>query len=352
MASIDEYLNSRIAGGNPDGPVPLGNDTTIELTAEGTPVDAPVVGQVAEPVVEVAPVVDQVADPALEVEGQPLATNWRLKADTVEEKQMAALIRSGTSWKEAADRVYGVTIAPAAADPHVEQVADQPAITEVIASKEARLAEIDAILDREVEDSGGVGVTLTAEIRALQKESQGILRELPTLQTQARSQQNAEQREFNHTYGEWEAAAIADFPDIAVKGTPFYAAVAAESERLAASDDPILQLPDCAYLVAARIARTTGYKAPVGSAAVAAPVVAQPAAAAQAALPPPVTPRAVGSVSGGAASDAHRVTVAPVQASALDSYRETVAARGRGAEGIMAGLDSMIKGFAGAAAAR
>lgn len=361
--SIDAYLDSRIATPDSPTPVPEGHGNTIELSPSGVPVDPPVAEPVTEPVVP-AP------EPGVETPVEPVEPTL-----TVEERATAGEFAQGRfRIKDEGDKALimyarsnGITIAEAAAVLH-PQATPAPAaaptlepepttLASVIQGKEARLAEVRAAIKGEIDAAGESGVTVTREFRAMQEEEMDLARELPVLIVDhkmevAREQRN-EQREFNTSYDQWEDAAKKDFPDLTVPTSTYFQSVAAESARLAVSKDPqdraLLLQPDCAYLVATRVARQVGYKPAVGVAAVA--PAATPTPAAPAAVPAPAAlPRAIGAAPGSSGSDAHRVTVAAPAASALESYRQAVAVD-RSASGIMAGLDSMYKGMKAGAAA-
>lgn len=362
--SIDAYLDSRIATPDSQTPAPEGGGASIELTPSGAPVNPPVVEVTPEPVVPAAePAVEPVlpvepAEPALSAEEAATAGEFAQGRFRIKDPQDKALIMyaraNGMTIAEAA-QAMNPAAAPAAA---VEPPTPEPTTSDAIAAKEARLADLRASINAEIDAAGESGVTVTREFRAMQQEEMDLTRELPLLQVDHKmavaASRRAEQREYDTQFTQWEEAAEQDFPALAEPAHPYFAAVAAESTRLAASTDDrdkaFLQQPDCAYLLAARVAKQTGYKPAVGVAA-AVPVPVAPTPAAPAAAPAPsALPRAIGAAPGSSASEAHRVTVASPTPSPLEGYRQAVAAN-RDAPGIMAGLDQMMKGFKAGAAA-
>lgn len=295
-------------------------------------VQIPVVEQAAEPVVPVVPAVD-VDAPAGELPN-------RFRFSTDEDKAVAMLARSrGVSLVEAA-RIY------ADSAPVAEAAAVVP---DVIATKEARLGEIEAAFDKLTEEAGDVGYTITPEIRALQKEQAALLRELPVLQVEAKQAEDREERQFLRQdaidFTKWNDEAGKDFPEMLVPGSAMFRAVEEEAAKVSDPTHPFWGAPDRAYLVAARAAKRIGY---VPAVALPGGDPAKPAAAAPAALQTQqALPRAMGVVPGAATSSTPRITVATGPASAVDLLKQGIAAVGNaGREGVRAGLELIISGGA------
>jgi hypothetical protein len=350
--TIDSILTGAIAGTTPDAAVltPGAGASPGEIlqaqlrNGELEVLAAPVVEVAAETVVAAAaePVV---AEPTLSTEETATAGEFAQGRFRIKDEGDKALIVFA--------RANGLTIAQAAAQmagtahAQVEAPVVQPALSEIIAAKEARFQEIRSLLQEDVRASGGVGTTNTEEREALLNEKDDLLRELPLLQVDAKMaaarEQRVNQTAFNTEFDKWETAALEEYPDSGTVGTPLHTAIKAEAERLQAEGDPILAMPDCAYLVAARVARQTGYVKP----AAAAPVTVAPVVPVAQALP-----RAIGSAPGSVVSEAHRVTVASAELTPLQKFQNMVSGAAGGVQMSMAeALGSLVNGGSPAGAA-
>jgi hypothetical protein len=351
--TIDSILTGAIAGAAPDAAVltPGAGASPGEIlqaqlrNGELEVLAAPVVKVAAEPVVAAAAKPVVAAEPTLSTEETATAGEFAQGRFRIKDEGDKALIVFA--------RANGLTIAQAAAQmagtAHVQVEAPvvQPTLPDIIVAKESRLAEIRADLDAQIAESGGVGLTLTAEVRALQKEEADLTRELPVLQVDHKMatarEQRVSQTAFNTEFDKWETAALEEYPDSGTVGTPLHTAIKAEAERLQAEGDPILAMPDCAYLVAARVARQTGYVKP----AAAAPVTAAPVVPVTQALP-----RAIGATPGTVVSEAHRVTVASAELTPLQKFQNMVSGAAGGVQMSMAeALGSLVNGGSPAGAA-
>ena len=78
---------------------------------------------------------------------------------------------------------------------------------------------------------------------------------------QKAADQRTAQVQYDHEYKRWEDKALADFPDINVPGTPLFNAVKAASEEIVRTNAPLRYRPDCAYLLAASVAKKLGIAA-------------------------------------------------------------------------------------------
>ncbi len=299
--------------------------------AETPPVEAPVVAATPEtPPVETPP-----AEPVEPADGEGLAHNWRLTFNSVDERRAAQLMRSGMSLPEAYQAIYGKEATPAAT-PTGEPVAAPVPVSDALNTATSRLDAIYSELEALAKEGGDVGITITPEVLALQKEAAQLTVTIPDLKADARAEARTEQRDFNAAFDTWQTEAVADFPDIAVPGTSLFAAVEKAVAAMPAND-PLRSQPDCAYLLAARVAKQIGYVRPT----------AQPGAAptpAPSPAPSPAQPRTITAVPGNAASSAHRVTVESGTPSAANLYQQAVTAGKGTLQSMLDGLDSVISG--------
>ena len=282
--------------------------------------------------------------PVEEPEGQPLASNYRLKADSMEDKQVYALVKSGVPLSDAFKSVYGT---PQAVTETAQQQAAEPAISEQLSGAEARLSEIRDTLTQMVEESGDVGLTLTKEVLALQNERDRLTLSIPRLEREVQAALSEEDASFNSQNDTAIQEAYNLWPDAKAEGTPLCAAIKGSIARMP-ENDPLRSLPDWPLLVAAREAARLGIAASTAKPAIDASKTATTTTQTKAAQAPQAQPRAFQVAAGQAGSSAARVTIATQTASPVDAYRETVATQGKGMLGILAGLD---KAYAAAGSA-
>lgn len=170
---------------------------------------------------------------------------------------------------------------------------------------QARLAEIEATLDSMVEEAGEVGVTLTPDILRLQKEQGELLRKAAKLEAiaEVHGERAADEAAFSfeEAANQVQAQAIETFPDLINPGSALFAAVKARVNALVSAQDPLLDSPDAALMIAA----TEAAKLRIAPQSKTQPG-GQPTGQSQASQP-----RAFAPASGGNTSSAHRIEIAP-----------------------------------------
>jgi len=354
---MQEVINAGIAGAPlpeiPANPNVSPGEAMGELLSKLANDDGELLPQpAAEPVVEQPTEVAKVEDPPAEpitTEADATAGEFKQGRFRIKDEGDQALILYA--------RANGMTIAQAALQMAGQQPAatleqqpnPQPQLHEVLAQKEARYAELDSALDKLTEEAGDVGITVTPEVRAMMKEKDALVMELPVLKIEAQREDNRAAKTDAQQFQHFRQLAEQQYPDAAKEGTPLYDAIAAESAAIRDNPShPLWGAPDRAHLITVRAATKLGIL-PV----TAQPVQVDPAKPAPAApATPPATPRAFAPASGTQASDAPRATVQTGTPSAASLFREGLAAAGAGVEGVRAGLQKILNPAGAAAGAK
>lgn len=344
LPDIQSQLNSAIAGEAPTTPIEQLGATQFEkdfIAAANAPALEPEPAPAAEPVpaTEPTPAPEPGEDPAALVDqpgdGQGLPNNWRFTFKSPEDRMFAQLVKSGVSVPDATFQVYG---APVVAEPEPSA----PPVETVLATKEARLDEINATLEKLVEDAGEIGLTVTPDVFKLQKEQAALLREIPQLQREQERSIDDEDFSFNQQEQIVEREAFALFPDAEKDGTPLCEAIKVEVARATRVKDPILQSPERRLLIASKVAAKLGI-APVKANAPASQAAPAPA------TPPPAAPqaqtpqRAFHPAPSGVASEAQRVIVSTAPVSPLDKFKAVATSAGAGLDTATAALQTFFK---------
>jgi len=284
----------------------LGDQLSTELSTQPEPIlDQPPASAV--PPVEQTVPVQPVQQPTEEERGR-----FRLEG---EDARFARLRKEGVSHEQAYAIAYGVPLAPPQAPAAKEPEPEQPSEYE---AAQSRLVEIEATLESLVDEAGDVGVTLTPDVLALQREQAALIRKTAKLEALAEvhGERQAEEADYSFTEAanQVQAQAIDAYPDLTNPDSALFIAVQTRVNALVAANDPLLDNPDAALMIAAteatklRIAPQS--KTPTGG---------QPAGQPQAS-----PPRAFAPASGGNASSAHRIEVATAGPS--DQIKQNLAA--------------------------
>lgn len=288
------------------------------------------------PVVEeVAPVILATEEPTIPIEVDK-GTQFRLRANDPTKEALFQILRENPAMS-AEQALEAARAATGQTSPAVQAATESDAAA-LLASKEARFHEIAALLEAEVEAAGDVGVTLTKDVLALQREQMQLAREIPRLESQVDHSIATEDASFNDADSAWRAHTLSlpQFADANVDGSPLQLAIQDEVSAAQRNNDPILNAPDRALLLASRAANRIGHVQSTAQPAQVQPVATAKPAQQQA---PQAMPRAFAPASGAANTDAHRIHVASQELSPVEKFNA-----GFKTGSVAAGLEMILTG--------